>query len=239
MNLPKPPSTEKTPAQESGLVEWFLDEFVPRYGKQSLYVLVALALVIGGAFYLNNSRENQSTRENKELGQAFVYLSQDKADSAEAFLSGFLKASHSRPVQDKANLMLGSVFYGKGKYDDAIKAYEAVDLTSTKRALISSGALHGLAASYIQKKDYTKASELLETFVSRFMKKTGNPSEKVEGKEVADLSPVVPNALWKLALSYNELKNTEKAKATAQKLIKVYPESKEAFDATRFLAGLP
>jgi TolA-binding protein len=45
--------------------------------------------------------------------------------------------------------------------------------------------------------------------------------------------------LWKLTLSYRELKNTEKEKATAEKLVKVYPESKEAFDATRLLAQIP
>lgn len=239
MNVPKPPSTEKTPAQESGLVEWFLDEFVPRYGWQSLAVLGVVALVVGGSFWFNNMRDNQVASENKELGEAYVFLTAEKNDSAEAFLKRFTAQTHSRAVQDKANLLLGTVLYGEGKYDEAIKAYEAVDLTSTKRALVSSGALHGLAASYMEKKDYAKAAELLETFVSRFMRRTGNPSEKVEGKEVADLSPAVPNALWKLSLSYNELKNADKAKATAEKLVKVYPESKEAFDATRFLAQLP
>jgi TolA-binding protein len=239
MNSPKAPSTENPPAQETGLVEWFLDEFIPRFGKQSLYVLGALAIVVGGSFYLNNSRDAQTARENKELGQAYVFISQERPDSAEAFLTQFLKSSHSRLVQDKANLLLGTVLYGKGKYDDAIKAFGAVDLSSSKHALISSGALHGLAASYIEKKDYAKAAELLETFVSRFMRKSGKPSEKVEGKEVADLSPAVPNALWKLALCYHELKNEDKAKATADKLIKIYPESKEAFDATRLLAQLP
>src|SRR5690606_29178267 len=98
---------------------------------------------------------------------------------------------------------------------------------------------HGLASSHIQKKDYARAAEYLESFVSRFGRKTGNPAENLVGKEVVDLAPSVPNALWKLALSYRELKNADKAKSAAEKLVKVYPESREAYEAKRLLAQLP
>ena len=239
MNQPTPPSQEKTQVQETGLVEWFTDEFVPRFGKQSLYVLAGVILVAGAVMYFNNSREAQQVKENKELGQAFAYLSHDQNDSAEAFLADFVKQSHSRLVQDKANLMLGSVRYSLGKYDEAIQAYGQVTPADKDRALVSSGALHGLASSHMQKKDYAKAAELLESFLARFMRKTGNPAEKVEGREVADLSPAAPNALWKLALCHRELKQMDKSKAAAEKLIRIYPETREAFEAKRFLAQIP
>lgn len=238
MSLQKPPATEKPTAHESGLVEWFLDEFVPKFGKQTLIGLGLAVVLVIAFFSFKSSQEGQEARENKELGQAFVYYSEDKLDSAEVFLSTFVQKSHSRVVQDKANLMLGQIQYQKGKYDDAIKAYGAVDLGDLKRPLVSSGALHGLASAHIQKKDYAKAAELLERFVKSFMVKTGRPEENLEGKEKVDLSPVVPNALWKLALCYRELKQTDKAKSTAEKLVKVYPDSREAFDAQRLLAQL-
>lgn len=239
MSLQKPPPTEKPPVEENGLVLWFLDDFVPRYGKQALYVLGGVLLVVLGALYFKGSRESRQAEENKELGQAYTYYAEDKADSAEAFLSAFVRKSHSRLVQDKANLMLGKIYYSKGRYDDAIKAYGAVDHGAKDRPLVASGALHGLASSYIQKKDYAKAAESLEKFVATFMRKTGDPKEKIAGNEVVDLSPVVPNALWKLTLCYRELKDAAKAKATAEKLVKVYPESREAYDATRLLAQIP
>ncbi|MDB5103052.1 MAG: hypothetical protein JWP91_741 [Fibrobacteres bacterium] len=239
MNLMNQNPAAKAPEKEAGLVEWFLIDFWPRFGKQFSIFLVALAALVLGVVWFKGHQEAQAAKENKELGLAYVYYSEDKNDSALAFLTSFLKTNHSRLVQDKANLMLGQIQYSNGKYDDAIKAFSQVDLSNTKQPLISSGAMHGLASAYIQNKNYPLAVETLEKFVSRFGRRTGKPSEKVAGNEVADLSPAVPNALWKLALSYHELKNDEKAKATAKKLANLYPESREAFDATRLLAQLP
>jgi TolA-binding protein len=239
MSLQKQPPTEKPPTEENGLAVWFMDDFWPRYGKQASYVIGGLLVVLVAAFWFKGSRENAAARENKELGQAYVYLGEDKTDSAEAFLAAFVQKSHSRDVQDKANLMLGKIYYAKGKYDEAIKAYGSVDAGDKDRALVASGALHGLASSHIQKKEYAKAAGILERFVATFGRRTGNPQEKIAGQEVMDLSPVVPNALWKLALCYKELKDTAKAKATAEKLVKIYPDSREAYEATRFLAQLP
>ena len=239
MNLFKQTTAAKAPDQEAGLVEWFVDEFWPRYGKQAVYVLAAIAVVVGASVWYNNGRVEQQGKENKELGQAFVYYSEDKLDSAEGFLTAFVKSSHSRLVQDKANLMLGQIGYAKGKYDEAIKAFTSVDLTDTQHPLVSSGALHGLASCYIMDKNYPLAAETLEKFVSTFGRRSASPQEKVAGKEVVDLSPAVPNALWKLTLVYKELKNADKEKAAAQKLISIYPESRESFDATRLLAQIP
>jgi TolA-binding protein len=239
MNLFKQSQTEKAPEQESGLAEWFLDVFWPRFGKLTSYALLAIAVIIAGAVWWNGDRVQSQAKENKELGKAFIYFSEDKYDSAQVFLDGFVKASHSRLVQDKANLMLGQIHYAKGKYADAIKAFSAIDQSNTDQPLISSGALHGLASCYIQNKNYALAAETLEKLVSQFGKRTGAPEEKVAGKGKVDLSPSVPNALWKLTLCYRELKNTEKEKAAAQKIVKIYPESRESFDATRLLAQIP
>jgi outer membrane protein assembly factor BamD (BamD/ComL family) len=238
MSLQKQTSTENRPVHENSLVEWFLDDFVPRYGKQALIGLLGILVAVLGYLWFKSSSESQAERENKELGPAYVYYSQDKLDSAAAFLATFVQKSHSRPVQDKANLLLGKIMFAQGKYDEAIKAYGAVDVDATDRPLVASGALHGLASSHIQKKEYPKAAELLEKFVSKFGRRTGAPEETLAGQEVVDLSPVVPNALWKLALVYRELKQDDKAKATAEKLLKIYPQSREAFDATRMVAQL-
>lgn len=235
----KAPQSPKSVDQESGLVEWIMDDFWPRFGKQTSYVLLGIAVIIAGSVWFNSDRIRSQEKENKELGQAYVYYSEDKYDSAEAFLSSFVKKSHSRLVQDKANLMLGQIAYSRAKYDDAIKAFSLVNLGNTDQPLVSSGALHGLAASYIQNKNYPLAAETLEKFVSQFGKKTGRPEEKVAGNEKVDLAPTVPNALWKLTLVYRELKNTDKTKATAKKLVAIYPEARESFDANRLLAQTP
>ncbi len=239
MNLSKQvPVTEKVQEKETSLLDWFMIEFWPRFGKLTSYILAGIALAVSGIVWFNNDRVASQARENKLLGPVYILYSEDKLDAAQTFLLDFVKTGHTRLVQDKANLLLGQIYYSKGKYDEAVKAFASVDQSSS-HALISSGALHGLASSYLQKKDYALAAENLEKFVSKFARKTGAPTENVEGKEVVDLSPAVPNALWKLTLAYRELKNSEKEKATAEKLSRVYPESKEAFDAARLLAQIP
>ena len=239
MNLFKQSQAAKAPDQEAGLLEWFLDDFWPRFGKQTSYVLLALAILIAGGVWWNNDRVESQATENKELGKAYIYFGEDKYDSAETFLNAFLKGGHSRLVQDKARLLLGQSQFAKGKYDDAIKSFSQVDLSNTSQPLIASGALHGLASCYIQNKNYALAAETLEKLVSQFGKRTGDPEEKVAGHEKVDLAPSVPNALWKLALCYRELKNPAKEKAAAEKLVKVYPDSRESFDAQRLLAQIP
>jgi TolA-binding protein len=240
MNLTKQDSTtEKPQDQGAGLFEWFMVDFWPRFGIQTVYLLAGVAVVVSAGVWFNNDRLASQANENKLLGPAYILYSEDKLDSAEVVLNALIKSGHTSLVQAKANLMLGQILYTKGKYDEAIKAFGSVDLSGSSQSLIASGALHGLASSQIQKKDYAGAAENLEKFVSKYQKRTGAPTEKVEGKEVSDLSPVVPNALWKLTLAYRELKNVEKEKSTAEKLVKIYPESKEAFDATRLLAQLP
>ena len=95
-----------------------------------------------------------------------------------------------------------------------------------------------MAACYIQLKNYQKAAELLESFVSTYMKRTGNLEDRSMNKEPQDLSPAVPNALWKLALCYKQINQPEKAKSACQELIKIYKNTEEAAKAERLLLAI-
>jgi tetratricopeptide (TPR) repeat protein len=102
--------------------------------------------------------------------------------------------------------------------------------------LVYSGALHGIAACYMQKKDYLQAITALDEFLTLCMRRTGNPKENLAGEEVVDLSPAVPNALWKEALCYRELGQPDQVKAVVDKLEKAYPGSVEAQNGLKLLA---
>ncbi len=232
------PKAATIPAPSGGLVEWFTDEFIPQYGKIAAIGAIVLAIAIGALIYTFNSREGRALAENRELGQAYVLLNENRSDEAQAYLTGLVQRSKSNLVNAKANLMLGEIHFERGRYDEAIAAYSQVNLRGEAHSLLMSGALHGIAASHIQKQEFDKAIETLERFITQFKRKTGNPADRSAGREPADLSPVVPNALWKLALSYREVGNPEKARATAETLKKVYPNSREGYDATRFLAQI-
>ncbi len=46
MNLFKQTPAAKAPDQEAGLVDWFIGDFWPRFGKQSSYAFLAIAVVV-------------------------------------------------------------------------------------------------------------------------------------------------------------------------------------------------
>ncbi len=222
-------------ATETSWVEWFTDDFYPRYTRQ---VWVASAALVGAAilyFAWSTHNESSAVQANRELGAAYVFLSQDRFSESEQALTAFLREGHSGLARDKAYLFLGKVYYGQGKYDQALETYGKVG-KGGKTPLISSGALHGVAACYMEKKEYARAAETLDEFLSVAMRRTGNPKEELAGEEIVDWSPSVPNALWKQALCYRELKQPEKAKAAVEKLRKAYPDSREARDGEKLIA---
>lgn len=233
-----PRDPEKNPSEGPSFADWFMLVFIPRYGKIAVGVVTAL-LIIGVASVLwAKSRKEKAVEENKALGRAYIYFAEEKLDSARAVLSAFVQSEHGALVQSKAHLMLGKIHYLQGRYDEAIGAYSKVEAGGEDHALIGSGALHGMAASYMEKKDYIKAIEKLEEFISDYMRTPLKPAERIEAEDRADLSPVVPNALWKLVLCYRATNNMDKLKQTADKLQKAYPESREAMDAQRLLAQI-
>jgi TolA-binding protein len=156
-------------------------------------------------------------------------------DSAEFFLKSFVDGSHKQIVLSKAYLLLGNAQYSQQKYQEAIDSYQMVKGSPDKHSLLTSGALHGLAASYMQLKEYPKAIELLEEFVDTYMKRTGSLEDRSSNREPQDLSPAVPNVLWKLALCYKFIDQPEKAKLMCQKLVNTYKDTDEAAKAERLL----
>ena len=215
-----------------------MDEFFPRYEKQVYVVVGAVAIVVALVFLWNYNRGKSEIADNKKLGTAYVFLNEGKLPEAEKALTDALAQGLSGLARDKANLYLGKLYYDEQKYDQALEAYNKVGKGNKATLLVYSGALHGKAACYMQQKNYSRAVATLDEFVALCMRRTGNSKENVAGHEVVDLSPAVPNVLWKKALCYRELGQTDKVKATVEKLQKVYPASPEAQDGVKLLATI-
>lgn len=209
--------------------------------RHSRGILAAAAVVVVAAaawFGWSTMQEKKAEADNRRLGEAYVLLRQDNLPAAEQALVAFLATNPSGLARNKANLFLGKVRYTREDYDGAIAAYAAVEKGGRNVALLHAGALHGLAASHMQKAEYAPAAAALEELVKLYGVRTGAPRENLAGEEVADLAPSVPNALWKLALCRAELGNKAEARAAAERLVRTYPESREARDAEKLLAIL-
>ena len=223
---------------ESSAWSRFSEEFYLRYMREILIAAAIVVVAVVGYFAWSQYQTKAEAASNKKLGEAYVLLRGDNLPAAESALVGFLASNPSGIAADKANLYLGKVYYEQQRYDEALAVYAKVGKGKKATGLIYSGALHGRAAASMQKKDYASAVPLLEELVNDYGERTGDPEEKVQGEEVVDRAPTVPNALFKLALCYRELGQTDKAKATAEKLARIYPETREGKDAEKLLAIL-
>lgn len=226
------------PAEDDRLTEWVTDVFLPQYGKQAGMAVAVVAIAVIGWFSWKGIDNKRELTANRKLGLAFVHLTHDRPDSAAAALTDLLSEGPGGVAEAKAHLMLGKIRYRQGRLDDAIQSYSAVKVSTTGYPLIAAGALHGLAAAQMEKKEYAQAAETLERLVREFGRRSGHPEEKLAGQEVADPVPSLANALWKLTLCYRELKDLAKAKATAEKLVRIYPDTREGGDALRLLPQL-
>ncbi|MFC1584014.1 tol-pal system YbgF family protein [Fibrobacterota bacterium] len=226
---------EESPSVEAVLRDWISSEFINKFGKKAGIFLVVVAVAVSAFIYQRRSAKEKTFTRNKQLGKAYVLYSQNKLDSAEKFLMDFIATPHSQLVQSKAYLLLGNARYLLKKYEESLDSYLKVSGSPDNQSLITSGALHGIASCYMQMGDYDKAAVKLEEFVTVYMNRTGDLKQRSAGREPADLSPAVPNALWKLALCYQQIKEPEKTRNICDKLIKVYGETEEAVKAARLL----
>jgi len=229
---------EETSSLEVIIRDWIGSEFLTKFGKRAVIILIIVAIAVSAFLYQRKSIKRKTYAKNKLLGQAYVYYSHNKMDSAEIFLKSFVASPHAQLVQSKAYLLLGQTQYFSKKYDEALDSYKKVKGSPTGQILITSGALHGMAACYIQMKEYQKAVEAMEEFLDTYMKRTGNLKDRSAGKEPRDSSPAVPNVLWKLALCYKQINELEKAKDACDKLIGIYADTEEAAKAARLLINI-
>ncbi len=216
-------------------LEWVLDDFYARYSKQIWTVAGILVAAITLYLVWSVQRDRNELRAERDLGPAYVLLEQNRLSDAEQSLTELLRDAPAGLARDKAYLYLGKAYYDQAKYDQSQAAYGKVRDEGKSTALIYSGALHGLAACYMQEKDYAKAVGVLQQFLDKFMRRTGDPAVDNSPKG-ADLSPAVPNVLWKQALCFRALHRDDAAKAAVAKLRKLYPAAPEAQDGAKLLA---
>jgi TolA-binding protein len=218
---------------------YFRQEFLPKHGTKLLVVLVAIVAIIFGVQQWQSRSKAAELALNENLGKAFNFVYENKSDSAAAALEALLnKSDASKLQQAKAALLLGNLQFQRKDFDGAAKSFERVIATAGDAELLRSAAEHGLATTAIEKKDYAKAAALLEAFVKAYGKRTGDLEERFTKEEPADAVVTVPDALWKLTLVYSELQKPEQAKASAEKLLKIYGNSRQATQAKKFLATL-
>ena len=232
---------EQTPSQPAPAgfsLSAYSEELWMRHSRGILIAAAAVVLLAAAWFGWSSMQASKAEADNRRLGEAYVLLRQENLPAAEQALTTFLASNPSGLARDKANLFLGKTRYQMQDYDGAIAAYAAVEKGGRSVALLHAGALYGLAAAHMQKAEYAPAAAALEELIKLYGVRTGDPRENLAGEEVADLAPSVSNALWKLALCRAETGDRAAAREAAERLVRVYPGSREARDAEKLLVTL-
>lgn len=221
--------------QQSEMKEFFKD-----HGTKILVVLVLIVAAVTGVTQYKEHAKATAQAEAAMLGQGmtFVYAGEDAA-ALQEFESQVNSNALKGLALAKASLLAGNIKFRNKDFDGADKLFKVASANAGSADLILSAALHGEASVSIEKKDYAAAAKQLESFVSKFGKRTGDLEARYQKEEGADLAPTVADAYWKLALVYNALNQNDKAKATAEKLLKIYGDKPEVVaKANKFLASL-
>ncbi len=200
-----------------------MKEFFIQHGIKVGFILVIVVAVVIAVVHIQGSKVKADAAQAELIGQALAYDYTGKKDSALAEYESLMAANRLKGATlAKAALLAGNIHYQKGEFDAAAVLYQKAMDNAGNIPLIRGGALHGQAAVAIENKDYSAAVGYLERFISEFGKRTGDLEDRFEKVEPADKVPTVADALWKLSLVYVQMGYPEKAKASAEKLLKIY-----------------
>jgi tetratricopeptide (TPR) repeat protein len=203
-----------------------MKEFFIQHGMVVGAILLVVVIVVIAIVHFHGSRTQANAAQAELLGPALAYEYTGKKDSALAEYDRLLNENAlSGETLAKAALLAGNIRFQNGEFDAAAILYQKALDNAGSLPLVRGGAMHGQASVAIEKKDYAAAVNLLEKFVSEFGKRTGDLEDRYEKVEPADPVPTVADALWKLSLVYVQMGYPDKAKATAEKLLKVYGDS--------------
>ena len=201
-----------------------IEHWVEKNPKLLIGVVGVIVLAVGGFFGYRYWIGNQDAQAQKEMFQAVRYF---EADSLNLALNGdgnnlgFLQIVEDYSLTEAGNLAnfyAGAIYLKQGKFPLAIfhlEDYKANDL------LVQARAYSLIGDAYMEQKSYEDAAKFYEKAASY--------------KPNKEFTPVY---LMKAGLAYEKLNNTDKAKATYQKIIDKYWESSEVQNAKKFKAKL-
>lgn len=200
-----------------------------------LTAIVVLACAAGAWSFWTWRNSDAQEKAHRLVGRAYVNLDNGRADSAVALFEKVLTDYTGMEVA-KAALQLGDFNYSKGDYAKALTKFERARSEGKGFPLLEGGALRGVAASQIQLKKYAEAETALKSLLSSYQKLTGNAEARATETEPQDLVPGLSQAMWQLVLVQEKLGHADDASRTAEALSKLYPSSREAGEAVRWLS---
>jgi tetratricopeptide (TPR) repeat protein len=186
---------------------------------------IALVVILGAWFYVNNARNNNEKASN-DLAKVFTYYDNGQYQAAingvpEKNIPGLqtiVDNYGSTKTGNLAKFYLANAYYNLQNYDKALDLYDGV---GSSVEIIAVSALAGEAACYEAKGDYDKAAKYYEK----------------AGKKNSD-DPNAAENLVNAARNYTKKGDKERAVELYKLVKEEYAQSAAARDAERFLLEL-
>jgi len=237
-NMPNSKS-KAAPNSVESLLEYLKEDFFPRHGTKIIVVLLIIAAGVFAVVQRIGESAQRDLAQTEELGKALDYIYTGKGDSALITLETSMQNKSFKGLTlAKAALLAGNLHLQNNNLDGAELLYKTTISNAGSVEIISSAAEHGLAVVAMERQNYSEAISLLNAFVNKHGKRTGNLAKRHAKTEPVDAVPTVPDALWKLSLCYLETGDKELAAQTAQKILKIYGDSSKAAYAQKLIAAV-
>jgi TolA-binding protein len=217
---------ERLELAQARFKDWIENEAFGKHKNKLIGAVVLAIACVGSISYYNSSVKQQAYADSEILGQALVFVYNGNESAAKVKLTELSKKSGLSDLTiAKSALLLGNIQYNNFEFDQAKASFEKAVANSSQSVVIKAGAESGLAAILIQKKEYAQAATSLEKFVTEYSRRSDKIEDQSNTKAEEDLAPNVADALYKLALCQVKLNQNDKAKATTERILRVYPNS--------------
>jgi predicted negative regulator of RcsB-dependent stress response len=232
-------NSKAAPNSAESLLDYLKEDFWPKHGTKVAFAVILVAVAVFAIVQHIGSNMQKEAAMAEELGKGLDYIYRGKGDSALATLEASIQNGSLKGLPlAKAALLAGNLHLQNNNPDSAEALYRLAVSNASGIEIISSAAEHGLATVAMERQNYPEAISLLNAFVNKYGKRTGDLAKRYAKAEPADKVPTVPDALWKLTLCYLETGDSNKTMQTAQRILKVYGDSPKAADASKLLATL-
>jgi tetratricopeptide (TPR) repeat protein len=157
-------SQKKQEIREDPVLDFFLKskQYAQKYANYILGVLIGVAVVVGGFFIYLQTKTASVDKAQAGFGSAMIAFNNRQMEKA---VDEFKTVAENHPATvpgAESALMLGSLFFSMGRYDEAIQWFEKAETNGRTFGFISGEACEGIAGCYEAKGDLPKAVEYFE-----------------------------------------------------------------------------
>ena len=197
-------SQKKQDIRDDPVMDFFLN--AKKYAVKYANIFTGVGIVVAAAaaifFIYLQTRQAGSDKAQSGFGRAMIEFNNRNIEKAVDEFRTVAENYSGTPSGAESALMLGSIFFNSGRYDDALQWFEKAATHGTSLGFVGGEACEGLASCYEAKGDIQKAMDCLDKALR---------DDGVRYRHAA--------IRWKMALMSRKVNNAARAKALCNEIL--------------------